>query len=219
MNTDQEIILYGSGTRRTLRVHWILNELLLPYRSVNFAAGSEYAKGEEYKKINLTGKIPSIKIGEDIFFESAAICLHIADRFGCQDFSYDIQSINRARIYQWCFFAMSELDAHTLYILLKHGGIHKDIYGESEVAVRTAKNGFETQIVKVENELKDGKNFLVNDTFSVADILIGTCLDSALNSKLGTSLEVPINCQRYWKNLKEREAFKKAYKLNYVETS
>jgi glutathione S-transferase len=174
---------------------------------------------EEYKKINLTGKIPSIKIGEDILFESAAICLHIADRFGNRVFSHDIGSINRAKIYQWCFFAMSELDAHTLYILLKHGGIHKNIYGESEVAVKAAKKGFETQIVKVENELKDGRDFLVNDTFSVADILIGTCLDSALNSKLGTPLEVPINCQRYWNSLKEREAFKKAYKLNYMEIS
>ena len=200
-------------------MHWILNELSVPYRYLNFEAGSEYAKSEEYKRINLTGKIPTIKIGKDTLFESAAICLHIADRFGDYESTYDIGSPNRAKIYQWCFFAMSELDAHTLYILLKHGGIHKDIYGESEVAVKTAKKGFETQIVKVENELKDGKNFLVNNTFSVADILIGTCLDSALNSKLGASLEVPKNCQRYWNNLKEREAFKKAYNLNFEKNS
>ncbi len=33
---ENEIVLYGHNTLRTLRVHWILNELSIPYRLLKF---------------------------------------------------------------------------------------------------------------------------------------------------------------------------------------
>jgi glutathione S-transferase len=185
---------------------------------VAFRPRSEYAKSDEYKKINPSGKIPSIKIGESALTESAAICLYLADRYGLGSFAEGIGSINRGKIYQWCLFAMTELDAHTLYTLYKHGGKMKKIYGESEVAAKTAREGFETQILKLENKLKSGKKYLVDNTFSVADILMGTCILFALNLELENLLEVPTNCTRYFSDLKKREAFKKASELNYPKT-
>ena len=216
---EEEIVLYGSGTLRTLRVHWILNELSIPYRSVNFSPRSEYANSEEYTRINLTSKIPTITIGESLLSESAAICLHISDKYGKKNFSKSIGSISRAHIYQWCFFAMSELDAHTLYILAKHGGRLKELYGESEIAVNAAKEGFESQILKLEKELEDGRAYIVDDAFSVADIFLGTCIESALNLGLPSPLQVPINCRRYWSDLKMRDTFKRAFELNNIKSS
>jgi glutathione S-transferase len=113
---------------------------------------------------------------------------------------------------------MTELDAHTLYTLAKHGGKYTKIYGESEVATKTATEGFETQILKLENKLKSGKEYLVDNTFSVADILMGTCILFALNLELSNPLKVPTNCTRYFNDLKEREGFKKASELNYPRT-
>ena len=214
----ENILVYGIGTSRSLRVHWILHELSLPYRSLDFRPRSEYAKSNEYKKINPSGKIPSIRIGESVLTESAAICLYLADRYGLGGSAEKVGSINRGKIYQWCLFAMTELDAHTLYTLYKHGGKMKNIYGESEVAANAAREGFETQILKLENKLKSGKKYLIDNTFSVADILMGTCILFALNLELENLLEVPTNCTRYFSDLKEREAFKKASELNYPRT-
>ena len=214
----ENILVYGIGTSRSLRVHWILHELSLSYRSVDFRPRSEYAKSDEYKKINPSGKIPSIRIGESVLTESAAICLYLADRYGLGGSAEEVGSINRGKIYQWCLFAMTELDAHTLYTLYKHGGKMKNIYGESEVAANAAREGFETQILKLENKLKSGKEYLIDNTFSVADILMGTCILFALNLELENLLEVPTNCTRYFSDLKEREAFKKASELNYPRT-
>ncbi|MGD9161588.1 MAG: hypothetical protein PVG39_24455 [Desulfobacteraceae bacterium] len=56
---------------------------------------------------------------------------------------------------------MTELDAHTLYVMNKHGGPLKERYGESDAAVYTAKEGFETQISKIENEFKNGREFIL----------------------------------------------------------
>jgi glutathione S-transferase len=211
----EEIILYGSGTLRTLRVHWILNELSLTYRCVEFLPDSEYANSDEYKKINLTGKIPSLYIDGIYLFESAAVCLFLSERFSNKNSIPTLGSIERARLYQWCFFAMTELDAHTLYVMNKHGGPLKEKYGESDAAVRTAKEGFETQIIKIENELKDSREFILGDNFSVADILLGTCIESAVRLKQYVPLSVPPDCIHYWENLKKREGFIRAFKMNY----
>lgn len=211
---ENEIILYGHGTSRTLRVHWILNELSIPYKSVNFLPDSEYSNSDEYKKVNLTGKIPSLKIDGTYLFESAAICLYLAERFGDRNIIPALGSIERGKLYQWCFFVMTELDAHTLYVLNKHGGSLTGIYGVSDVAVKTAKEGFETQITKIENELKDGREFLLGDHFSVADVLLCTCIESAVRLKSYVPLNIPSNCIDYLNNLKNREAFKQAYSLN-----
>ena len=211
---ENEIVLYGHNTLRTLRVHWILNELSIPYQSVKVLPDSEYSKSDEYKKINLTGKILSLKIDGIYLFESAAICLYLTERFGDKNTIPVLGTIERARLYQWCFFVMTELDAHTLYILSKHGGALKERYGASEVAVKTAREGFETQITKVENELKDGREFLLGDTFSVADILLGTCIESATRLKSYVAINTPSICIKYWERLKYREAFIKAFNLN-----
>ncbi len=199
----------------SLRVHWVLNELSIPYRSIDFLPDSEYANSNEYKKINSTGKIPSLYIDGKYLFESAAICLFLSERFNDKNISPALGSIERAKLYQWCFFAMAELDAHTLNIINKHGGSLKEKYGESDVAVRTAKEGFETQITKIEHELKDGREFILGDNFSAADCLLGTCIESALRLIQYISLSVPPTCISYWESLKTREGFIKAYKLNY----
>ncbi len=212
---EKEIILFGCGTLRTLRVHWMLNELPIPYRSINFLPDSEYSNNDEYKKINSTGKIPSLYIDGTYLFESAAICLFLSERFSEKSIIPALGSIERARLYQWCFFAMSELDAHTLYVMNKHGGPLKEKYGESDAAVRTAKEGFETQITKVEQELKDGREFILGEKFTVADILLGTCIESAIRQKQYIPLTVPQSCISYLENLKHREAYNRAYKLNY----
>jgi len=214
----QDIVLYGCGTTRTLRVHWVLNELGLTYRSIDFPPGSEYASSLEYKKVNSTGKVPSLTIDKYVLFESAAICLFLSDCYGSHGNDIDVfemNSVNRAKLYQWCFFAMTELDAHTLYVLNKHGGKLKNIYGESETAVRTAKKGFENQIIKMDDELSDGRRFIIKDSFSVADILLGTCIESALNLDLKPPLKVPDRCIKYWDELKKRDAYLKAHQRNY----
>lgn len=211
---ENEIIVYGHNTLRTLRVHWILNELSIPYQYMKVLPDSEYSRSDEYKRINLTGKIPSLKIDGIYLFESAAICLYLTERFGDKNNAPSLGSLERAKLYQWCFFAMTELDAHTLYVINKHGGSLKEKYGKSEVAVKTAMEGFETQITKVENELKDGRKFIIGDNFSVADILLGTCIESAIRLKTYVPLNTPFICIEYWERLKKREAFIKAYSLN-----
>ena len=84
----------------------------------------------------------------------------------------------RARYDEWCFYAVAELDAHTLYVIRKHRDL-VHLYGEAPNAIKTAQKGFANQVQHAERALADGRQWLLGSTFTAADILLALCLDWA----------------------------------------
>lgn len=92
--------------------------------------------------MNPRQKIPVLQDGELTLAESAAIITYLADTYGgSKGLVPPPFSLERAFYYQWCFFVMTELDAHTLYIIRKHIDL-REIYGEAPNAVRAAKEDY-----------------------------------------------------------------------------
>ena len=89
----------------------------------------------------------------------------------------------RARYDHWCFFAMMELDANTLYVIRKHEDLHA-LYGEAPAALDEARKGFARQAQAAATRLGDSGPYLLGDTFSGADILFTTCLNGANRRKV-----------------------------------
>jgi len=59
--------------------------------------------------------------GDFILSESAAIVNYLATAYGsAKELCPPTEDRLRARYDQWCFFAMMELDANTLYVIRKH---------------------------------------------------------------------------------------------------
>jgi glutathione S-transferase len=104
---------------------------------------------------------------------------------------------------------MTELDAHTLYIMRKHIDL-SEIYGEAPTAVQAAREGFEKQVRVAEQRLASGGPFILGKGFSGADILLTTCLTSANNRK------VPLGdvLREYMHRTTSREAYRLAYAAN-----
>ena len=65
---------------------------------------------------------------------------------------------------------------------------------------------------EIERRLSDGRMYLVDGAFSVADILVKSCLDWASIYKI----ELPKASQAYSHRLSERPAFQKAMKQNFT---
>ena len=206
-----ELVVYGIGTIRTFRVHWMLHELDLAYRTEPILSRSGETETPAYHAVNPRGKIPALVHGNLRLAESAAIILYLAERFGAgralvPDPSTDARAIHD----QWCFFIMMELDAHTLYVIRRHEGL-AHLYGEAPAAVAAARAYFQRQASVAEQELSDGRPFLVGDSFTCSDILLGSCLDWALFS--GEALTDGLAAYR--QRLKARPAYRTAFEQNY----
>lgn len=170
--------VWGIGTPRTLRPHWLLRELDLEYETKPIITRSEGMRFPEFLALSQRAKIPLLEDGRLMIGESAAIALYLADRYrDLGIFAPPRDSDDRARHDELCFFVMSEMDA-ILYVIRRHEGLAQ-IYGESKVAAESAREYFLRSAAEIERRLVDGRTHLMGDDFNVADLLLKTCLDWA----------------------------------------
>ncbi len=188
MSTDKpRLILWGAGTPRTLRVHWMLHEVGLDYETRAISPRTPATQSPEFTRLNPVQKIPVLEDGDLTLVESAAIVTHLAENYGSrQGLVPPVSSSNRAFYYQWCFFVMTEIDAYALQVIFKHT-TRDEIFGEASNAVRAAREAFQRHGSMVHDALAAGGPFILGDTFTGADILLSTSLIWACNYDLTLS--------------------------------
>lgn len=206
------MIVWGVGTPRTLRVHWTLAELGQPYSTRPIQSRTGETLTDEYTALNQRQKIPVLQDGEVTLTESAAIITYLADRYGhSAQPLVPAETIDRAHCFEWCYFSLSELDATSLYVLRRHEGLPQ-IYGQAPAANSAARLYFQQQMRSVDHALQDGREFLVANHFSIADIMLCSCLTWA------QALHIPIakHVTRYNDRLMARPAYRAAVAANRI---
>jgi glutathione S-transferase len=204
------LILWGAGTPRTLRAHWILHELGLDYERRPIGSRTGETQTPDFRKLNPREKIPLLQDGELTLAESAAIVTYLAESYGqSTGLIPPASSRERAAYYEWCFFTMTELDAHTLYVIRRHSGL-PELYGEAPNAVRAAREGFEKQVRVADRRLAGQGPFILGGVFTGADILLTTCLTWA------GRYELPLTeaLRDYVRRTTSREAYRLASVAN-----
>ncbi len=165
------IHVWGIFSSRALRVHWTLQELGLTYGTTPIRTRTPEQTAPSYRTVNILHKIPTIEIDGVRYTESGAIALELAARFRDQ---VDLWP-DRSHVLEWCFYVAMELDATSLYVIRRHGDL-SEIYGEAPTAVSGAHDYWLKQATKAEATLADGRPWLLGEPFSVADIMLGSCL-------------------------------------------
>ena len=133
--SDAAFTLYGSGTMRTHRPLWLAHEMGLDFAHVPVGPRTGETKKPEFLLLNPRHKVPVLRHGDLVLTESAAIMTYLTEAFPVPDHVFrPVTAVDRARLQEWCFFIMSELDANGLYTMRRHGDL-KDIYGDAPVAV------------------------------------------------------------------------------------
>jgi glutathione S-transferase len=204
--SSEELTLWGAGTVRQLRPHWMLAEMGLDYEFIPVLPRSGETYDPEFLKINPRHKIPVLRHRKFILCESAAILQYLSEAFEAPPgFYVPTNPVDRARVNEWCFFIMSELDAHALYVIRRHTDL-KDLYGEATTAVEAARAYFRDQFEPVAPRLAQSGQFLFGDRVSIADILLGTTLDWAI----AYSIPIPDVARAYRERLVSRPAYRRA---------
>lgn len=200
------IVLWGAGTSRTLRAHWALAELGVEYVSKPIRTRTGETQTAEFRALNPKEKIPVLVDGDLVLTESAAIVTYLGDRHG--GLTPEPGSIQRARYNEWLSYILMELDAHTLYVMRKHGDL-KHLYGEAPAAMDAARAGFVKQLHWARPRI-EAEDHLVGDAFTGVDILMTTCLDWAV--AYGFELAEPFHA--YLARQQQRPAFVRATQRN-----
>lgn len=192
-------ILGHPGTRTT-RVLWAAEEAAAEYEFVRVDLMRGEARQPEFLQINPGGKVPVLVDGDVTLTESAAICTYIGDRFPDSGLVPEPGSPERAAYYQWCFFVIGELE-QPLWTLAKHSYALPKARRVPRVK-ETAAWEFQVAATVLAQGLSDHE-FIVNNRFTAADILIAHTLSWSQAAKL--SLEHD-NLRAYRARMLERPA-------------
>ncbi len=168
--SDDEVIVWGTGTARTLRVYWALHELGVPFAVRPVRTRTSDMDAPAFLAISPGRKIPALVHGKLALTESGAIVAYLFDRFAPGSPAPE----QRAEVARWSYFALTEIDATALYVMRRHRDL-SEIYGEAPVALAAASGYFARQAGVVNEALRDGREFIAGGAFSAADVHLVSC--------------------------------------------
>lgn len=176
---SDEITVWGVASLRALRVHWVLHELGLDYRTEPIRARTGETQTQAYGRLSPKRKIPLLEDGDLVLSESAAIVHYLISAHGAgSGVHVPATARDRALSDEWCYFVMTELDAHSLYLIRRHGHL-PEVYGPAPEAVASAEEYLVKQMTAVTPRIARAAPYLFGDRIGAADILLTTCLEWA----------------------------------------
>ena len=205
-----DLEIWGIGTPRAMRAHWVALELGLDYECHAFGPRTGEMRTAEFARLNPKQKIPVLRHGDLVLSESAAIVQYLTETFESADFFVPANASERARLNEWCFFIMTELDAHALYLIRRHDGL-KEIYGAAPVAVASAREYFSKYLDAMAPRIAGPH--VMGEKFSAADVLLITCLDWAL----AYDIALPPAAAAYRDHVAQRPAYQRALRVTYPD--
>lgn len=146
------IKLYGGPRTRGAIIQWYLEELALPYEYIPLDLQAGQHRQPDFLAINPIGKVPAIVDGDFKLWESGAILIYLAQKYGKMPTDLEQQ----AEIIQWVLFANATLGP----------GIFIEANRERE----------SPKLLTPLNQMLEKQPFLLGNELSVVDIAVGAYL-------------------------------------------
>lgn len=190
------IVLYHHPFTRAASVVWMLEEVRVPYelRFVDLMKGDH--KQPDVTTLNPMGKLPLLTDDDTVVTETAAIGLYLADRYAPGRLAPALGDPSRGTYLRWSLFAPSVIEpgvtAKAQAWEFKPSSVG---WGDHDTMIRTMERALE------------GRDFVLGSTFSMADIIFGSTLQSMLRFKLLASTPL---FAAYVERLQARPALQRA---------
>ena len=196
--------LYHCHNSRSLRPLWCLEEMGLEYELVvmPFPPRSEF---EGYLEINPLGTVPTLLDGELTMTESTGICHYLVEKYGPSDLGMGVEEQGYGDYLNWLYRSDATL-TFPQAIVLRYSKLEPE-ERKLPQAVEDYKIWFYSRLRSVESAL-EGKEYLVGDRFTIADISVAYAL--TMGQRLGLDERFKPNTQRYLASMTAREGFKRA---------
>lgn len=165
--------LYHSQYTRSGRPRWILEEVGEPYEITRLALSKGEHKNPEFLSINPHGSVPALVDGDLTLVESSAIVMHLADKYPEKKLAPPLGSDERAQYYRWMVYVPATVDP-----ALEAITFHTRLLPEEKRVPAIAEDGKRrlATITKVLEDAVDGREYVVGDSFTAADVLIASAI-------------------------------------------
>jgi glutathione S-transferase len=197
-----ELIFYTHPQSRGRIVRWMLEEVGQPYRT-ELLGYDTTMKAPAYLAVNPMGKVPTLRHGDTVITEAAAICAYLADAFPAAGLAPAAGDRLRGPYYRWLFFAAGPLEAaasnRALGFIVPDGRERMIGYGTYAQAMDA-----------LEGAVSQG-DYIVGDRFTAADVYIGSHIGFGI--QFGTIERRPA-FEHYLARLAVRPAYARANKID-----
>jgi glutathione S-transferase len=176
-----ELRIYGIARTRAFRALWMAEELGLDYDHIPIEIGPAGARKPEYLAINPNGRLPAIDDAGFTLWESLAITLYLAKKYGR---FYPTTLESEAKAWQWSFWAVQEVDRGVNIWSLHAVRLppqERDPQWRAE-ALKVLEAPF-----KVLDGALAGHPYLLGEEFTVADLNVAAVISRAIDMDLSAT--------------------------------
>lgn len=165
--------LYYYPGNANLAPHILLEEIGTPYELVLVKRERNEHKSRAYMKLNPNGRIPTLIDGNLTLFESAAICMYLADKHPTANLAPPVGDRARAYLYQWLIYLTNTVQPEILAFhypsQYTDDASNTDSIEEIMDSIRiTAEKRLERMFNIINNSLTEGP-YMLGQKFSICD--------------------------------------------------
>lgn len=199
---SSDLVLYTNPMSRGRIARWMLEEVGRPYRTEILDYGSSM-RATTYLGLNPMGKVPTLRHGDVVVTEAAAICAYLADAFPAAGLAPPVSSPLRGPYYRWMFFAAGPVE---------HAATNKALgFIVPEERRGMAGYGSFDDVVTVLDSLVSQADYMLGARFSAVDVYLGSQIGWGMH--FGTFPRLPA-FERYWERVSTRPAAQRAREID-----
>ncbi len=196
--------LYWFPQTRSSRAVWMLEEAGVDYELVSVDI-TKPERSPEHLAASPMGKVPALEDGDVKMWDSASICLYVADRYASGRLAPGLDDPLRARFVQWLIYSPAMIEPAMFEFGLRTV-VPEEHQAEAFNPGRLGWGSFAQTIKTWEDGLGDGP-WILGDKFSAADVMLGS--SAVFLRMFGMLPDSPV-LEAYADRCLERESHKRA---------
>jgi glutathione S-transferase len=165
--------IFGEPRSRAYRCLWLARELGIEVENVPVAPDVG-AKAAEHLAVNPNGKVPALIDGSLVMWESMAINLYLAKKFGGSLAPQTLEE--EAAVLQWTFWVVNECEVAAIHVMQRK--VPRPGYQPTEQEVLAGEETLR-RVLPILDAALVGRPYLLGDRFTVADLNVASVVGSA----------------------------------------
>lgn len=150
--------------------HVLLNEIGAPFELVLVDRARQAQRSPEYLKLNPNGRIPVLVDGDLVLYETAAICLYLADTHPQCGLAPELGTAGRAHFYKWMVWLTNTLQPTLMNYFYPDRAVSEG-NAEAAVEVRARAEACTVELLaQIDDQLAShGGSWLLGERYSAVD--------------------------------------------------